>query len=214
MNAITLLKKDHRRVERLLERYRGASDREKRAIVVEVTAELTRHMAAEERELYPVLRQAIPDGRALVADAVREHQEARGLLAELVSLGSGGFERDAKVATLRQSVAHHVADEESEVFPRMVTSLDPKRIEGLGPRIERAKKSSPTRPARADAAKSPGASVGGMVAAASDRVAQLLSLSERGQMRSHVASPKSRPRRSKPGVKPRKPATPRRRAHK
>jgi hypothetical protein len=59
-------------------------------------------MAAEEREFYPVIRKAIPEGASLVEDAVKEHQEAKGLLAELARLDLGTFDMDAKVATLRK----------------------------------------------------------------------------------------------------------------
>src|SRR5262249_29611379 len=113
MNAIALLKKDHRAVERSLERYRVAV-KGKRAIVDHIARELSAHMAAEERELYPVLREAIDNGRWLMNDAEKEHSEARGLLAELRGLEEGSFEMDAKVATLRGAIAHHVQDEEEE----------------------------------------------------------------------------------------------------
>src|SRR5262245_4139408 len=82
MNALTLLKRDHRNVESLFERYRSASTG-KSEILRHITQELSMHMDAEERELYPVLRMSISDGDDLMKDAVKEHEEARGLLADL-----------------------------------------------------------------------------------------------------------------------------------
>ena len=124
MNAVTLLKSDHRKLEGLFDRYRSASSgKSKSGIVLEITRELSMHMDAEERELYPVLRTSISDGERLVNDAVMEHKEARGLLAELERADTGSFDMDAKVATLRRAVDHHVRDEEEEIFPKAEESL-------------------------------------------------------------------------------------------
>ena len=89
-------------------------------------------------------------------DAVKEHQEAKGLLAELAKLDLGTFDMDAKVATLRKAIEHHIKDEEEEIFPKVAKALGTKRVDELGSRIERAKKSAPTRPDPAAAAHSPG----------------------------------------------------------
>ena len=125
MNAIRLLEKDHRKVESLFDRYRTASDG-KREIIGDITRELSIHMAAEEKEFYPVIRKAIPEGASLVEDAVKEHEEAKGLLAELAKLDLGTFDMDAKVATLRKAIEHHVKDEEEEIFPKVTKALGTK----------------------------------------------------------------------------------------
>jgi hemerythrin superfamily protein len=169
MNAVALLKKDHRSVERLLDRYRAAT-KGKRTIVEEITRQLSAHMAAEERELYPVLRRAIDNGPALMSDAEKEHSEARGLLSELKSLEEGSFAMDAKVATLRGAIAHHVKDEEEEIFPNAERTLGADALNDLGMRIARAKRSAPKRPSRSAAKRSPGTSVAGVASAAVDRV--------------------------------------------
>ena len=200
MNAIRLLENDHRQVEGLFERYRVTTDG-KREIVEGIARELSIHMAAEEKEFYPVIRTAIPDGKSLVRDAVKEHQEAKGLLAELAKLDLGTFDMDAKVATLRKAIEHHVKDEEEEIFPKVAKALGTKRVDELGSRIERAKKSAPTRPDPAAAVHSPGTSLTGTVSAAADRLANYFSPQERKPARknsvsSHPASPKAgRPER-------------------
>jgi hemerythrin superfamily protein len=200
MNAIRLLENDHRKVEGLFERYRATSDG-RREIVEGIARELSIHMAAEEKEFYPVIRTAISDGESLVRDAVKEHQEAKGLLAELAKLDLGTFDMDAKVATLRKAIEHHVKDEEEEIFPKVAKALGTKRVDELGSRIERAKKSAPTRPDPAAAVHSPGTSLTGTASAAADRLANYFSPQERKPARknsasSHPASPKAgRPRK-------------------
>jgi hypothetical protein len=131
-------------------------------------------MSAEESELYPVLRQAIEDGLSLMRDAEKEHSEARGLLAELARLEEGTFEMDAKVATLRGAIAHHVKDEEDEIFPKAELALSGDRLNELGARIARAKRSAPEGPSRSAVKNSPGASVTGVASAAVDRVRSAL----------------------------------------
>ena len=195
MNAIRLLENDHRKVEGLFERYRTASDG-KREIVGDITRELSIHMAAEEKEFYPAIRTSIPDGESLVRDAVKEHQEAKGLLAELAKLDLGTFDMDAKVATLRRAIEHHVKDEEEEIFPKVAKALGTKRVDEIGSRIERAKKSAPTRPERAAAVHSPGTSLTGTASAAADRLANYFSPQERKPARksslsSHTRSPRA-----------------------
>jgi hemerythrin superfamily protein len=207
MNAVALLKKDHRSVERLLERYRVAT-RGRRAIVEEITRELSAHMAAEEKELYPVLRQAIENGPSLMRDAGKEHSEARGLLAELSRVEDGSFEMDAKVATLRGAIAHHVKDEEAEIFPKAERALGDARLNELGTRIARAKRSAPQRPSRSAARNSPGASVTGVASAAMDRVRSMFGPAPKRAARSSsrkVVSTRPKKRTTRKKVRARSP---------
>jgi Hemerythrin HHE cation binding domain. len=172
MDAASLLKQDHRQVESLLEQYRAATANSKQALLGEITRELSRHMEAEEAVLYPVLRTAVPDGESLMEDAVEEHNEAKGLLAELEDMEIGSLAADSKVATLRKAIEHHVQEEEEEIFPMMLESLSRSRLEDLGKEIEDAKKSAKDRPPRSATKDSPGSSVAGIVTAAKDRLAK------------------------------------------
>jgi hemerythrin superfamily protein len=170
VNAVNLLKDDHRNVEGLFERYRSAADDAKRAILEEITRELTKHTHAEETVLYPLLRISIPEGESLMDEAVAEHKEAKGLLAELENAQVGSLEVDAKVSTLRRAVDHHVREEEGEIFPKMERCLGVDRLESLGLEIDNAKRSAPDRPSASAAKDSPGTSVAGIVTAATDRL--------------------------------------------
>ena len=174
MNVITLLKNDHRKVERLFQRYRSATKSRKRGLVAQITSELSMHMNAEERELYPVLRTSLPDGPRLMEEANTEHREARGLLAEVQNADVESFDTDAKMATLQAAIDHHVKEEEGEIFPQMTRVILKSQIEQLGLEIAKAKKSAPRRPSRSATRRSPGASITGVVSAAVDRMAKTL----------------------------------------
>ena len=108
-------------------------------------------------------------------DAVGEHKEAKGLLAELENAQGGSFDMDAKVATLRRAIDHHVREEEGEIFPKMERSLSAERLEELGVQIESAKLSAPNSPPASASEDSPGASIVGMATAAIDRLKDAVS---------------------------------------
>ena len=64
MDAITLLRNDHKTVEQLFKRFEQAGDRahvEKRQIVDRIIEELSVHAAIEEQVFYPVARATVPD---------------------------------------------------------------------------------------------------------------------------------------------------------
>src|SRR5688500_6153551 len=119
-------------------------------------------MVAEERAVYPVVRTSNKNGQARAREAVDEHESTRVLLAELSSGQPGTFDADAKVATLRQAIDHHVKEEEREIFPEMSKVLGARRLNEIGAQVAREKKSAPAAPAKGTAAKSPGASILGM----------------------------------------------------
>lgn len=191
MNAITLLKSDHRKVERLFDRYRSAT-KGKSGLIGQITSELSMHMDAEERQLYPVLRTALSDGQSLMEESEREHREAKGLLAELQHADAASFDVDAKMATLRRAIDHHVKEEEGEIFPRMERSLPKARIERLGAEIASAKRSAPRRPAPSEARHSPGSSVTGVIAAAADRFSSALRRSDRAAPRKKTSTARTK----------------------
>jgi hypothetical protein len=127
-------------------------------------------MVAEENVLYPVLRTSIARGTEVMAEAVEEHEKAKGLLAELQSAEAGSFDMDSRVATLRGAIQHHVREEEGAIFPEMQKSLDDAFLEELGDQIEDAKRTAPEAPPDSAEKDSPGVSVGGVVTAATDRL--------------------------------------------
>jgi hemerythrin superfamily protein len=185
MNVITLLTNDHRKVERLFERYRSEPRPEtKRRTLETITRDLSMHMTAEEQVLYPLLRRTIPDGETLMREAEGEHQSAKALIADLQRSEPGSFDMDSKVSTLRNAIDHHVQEEEGQIFPQIKQSFARQDLVDLGRKIVLAKRSAPTRPDRSAAAESPGASVRGVAGAAADRVRNIFSADETPQRKS------------------------------
>jgi Hemerythrin HHE cation binding domain len=111
LDAVALLKADHRKVEglfRQFEKARGA-DRKKR-LVQEICTELTVHTIIEEEIFYPACTGAIEDHS--VNEAYVEHDSAKMLIAEIEAGAPDDRFYDAKVKVLSDEIKHHVLEEE------------------------------------------------------------------------------------------------------
>ncbi len=89
MDAITLLRNDHKTVEQLFKRFEKAGDRayvQKREIVDRIIEELSVHAAIEELVFYPVARATVPDTEDIALESLEEHHIVKWLLSELVDL--------------------------------------------------------------------------------------------------------------------------------
>ncbi len=120
--AIGMLLDDHRKVKKLFREFEQAKDNaRKEAIVREACTELTVHTQLEEELFYPALRDA--DDKAfghLVDEAVVEHAGAKNLIAELEQMHPGDDLYDAKFTVLSEYIEHHVDEEETDLFPKVI----------------------------------------------------------------------------------------------
>ncbi|HEX4533176.1 MAG TPA: hemerythrin domain-containing protein [Rhizomicrobium sp.] len=111
MDAIALLKADHRKVEDLFAKFEKARDDDrKKKLVEEICTELSVHTAIEEEIFYPACTGEIEND--LVAEAYVEHDGAKVLIAELLNSSPGDEFYDAKVSVLSEEIKHHVKEEE------------------------------------------------------------------------------------------------------
>ena len=119
IEAISLLKTDHRKVKNLFARYESAGDfRTKHLIAEQVFTELELHAHLEEHVFYPAYEAMTgKNGTQLVADSRLEHEHVRELMIELqgIELDEAAFE--VKFHDLMGIVREHVAEEENELFP-------------------------------------------------------------------------------------------------
>lgn len=125
-DVIKLLKADHEKVRSLFdefEKLRSKNDNpdKKSEIVQEICHELTLHAMAEESIVYPAARDSIED-EDLMDEADVEHAVAKELIAELQDMDVDESHYDAKVTVLREYIEHHVKEEESKMFPKLVKS--------------------------------------------------------------------------------------------
>ena len=111
MDAIALLKEDHRKVEALFEKFEKARDNErKQALVKEICTELCIHTMIEEEIFYPACTGKAEEDT--VEEAYVEHDGAKVLIAELLQSEPDNEFYDAKVTVLSEDIKHHVKEEE------------------------------------------------------------------------------------------------------
>ena len=117
-DAIALLKADHQRVKDLFAQYEAANNVEtKRTLAEQVFTELDMHAQLEENVFYPTVNEETDEGPELVKESLSEHATVKTLMQALRSMAHDTEEFDAKFQELIQDVAHHVEEEEAEMFP-------------------------------------------------------------------------------------------------
>jgi hemerythrin superfamily protein len=117
MNAIELLKHDHREVEEYFEEYEDLEDdAEKAELSAKICQALKVHAQIEEEIFYPAAREATRD-EDLLDEALVEHAGAKRLIEEIESMEVGDDLYDAKIRVLGEQIKHHVKEEEEELFP-------------------------------------------------------------------------------------------------
>jgi hemerythrin superfamily protein len=149
MDAITLLKNDHKTVNELFKKFEKAGDgahKTKAKLVEQIIHELAVHAAVEEVAFYPFIKGVSPDLTDDVLESLEEHHVVKWLLSELDGMSPKEERFDAKVTVLIENVRHHVEEEEQEMFPRVRQMLSRSDLQELGEALANAKKIAPTRP--------------------------------------------------------------------
>jgi hemerythrin superfamily protein len=148
-DAIVILKNDHKEVRRLFRKFEQAgddADATKARLVEQILEALTVHTYIENEVVYPAIRERLPDLKDDILESYEEHHVADVLCMELAPMSPDNERFDAKVTVLIESVEHHIEEEEEEWFPKVRDALGRKELQGLGARVEEARKKAPRRP--------------------------------------------------------------------
>ncbi|MFE5561190.1 hemerythrin domain-containing protein [Streptomyces sp. NPDC056544] len=149
MDAIVLLREDHKTVEKLFKRFEKTSDddaAERRSIADEVIEELTVHAWIEEKYFYPAAREAAPDTTDHILESIEEHHAVVWMLSEIKDMDPGDERFKAKMSVLMEQVRHHVEEEEQDWFPDVRKAMGRNRLVELGEELEAGKKKAPRDP--------------------------------------------------------------------
>ena len=142
MNAFELLKEDHARVAAIFEKLEPTTERAlktRQELFAKLKNELDIHTQIEEQILYPVLKET-EETRDITLEGIQEHHIVKVLLKEMEAMQVDSETWTAKLAVLKESVEHHVEEEESEMFPKARKALSKEKLDELGSRLEAAKK--------------------------------------------------------------------------
>ena len=137
IDAIALLKADHKAVDELFKEYASTkSPAKKKTLVSKICLELAVHAQAEEEIFYPAVKAALKD-KTLIPEAVVEQATMKELIAQIKDIEPDGEMYDAKVMVLCEYVKHHVKEEHTDMFPKAKTThLD---MSDLGAKLQARK---------------------------------------------------------------------------
>jgi hemerythrin superfamily protein len=136
MDAIRVLLRQHRAVEKLFQKFEEEDDLdEKRVICREISDALAIHATIEEKLFYPATKDARTED--LLLEAVEEHLAAKRIIADLVEQEDlDEAHLDARVSVLKEQVQHHVREEEFQLFPKVKKVLTARELDRLGDQLD------------------------------------------------------------------------------
>ena len=137
-DAVKLLEKDHRRFEKLMEEGEETTARarkRRKEVLSTLAAEIVAHERKEEKVLYPALKRH-SEARDIVLEGYQEHHVADVLLGELKTMDPADERWGAKFKVLKESLEHHIEEEEGHMFRTARSVLGRDRLEELGRRMQ------------------------------------------------------------------------------
>lgn len=139
MDALELLKQDHKKVSQLLERGQEADPKQRKQIFKEIKNELDTHARIEETIFYPAMEEH-EELKDMVLESLEEHKQMKTVLRELAKLSPNSERFKPKFKVLKDNVEHHaVEEEEGKMFPKIQKIVDKSELEQLGEELEAAK---------------------------------------------------------------------------
>jgi len=140
-DPIVLLETDHRRFEALFKQGEETTERGvkvRTSLLETLTAELNVHELIEEKILYPAL-EPHAEAREIVLEGFQEHHVADLLLNELDALARSDDQWGAKFKVLKESIEHHIQEEERQMFRIARAVLTRDELHDLGVRMKSLK---------------------------------------------------------------------------
>jgi predicted DNA-binding protein len=139
MDALKLMKQDHERLKKLLERAEHAqAEHSRENILDQIKAELKPHEQMEEQVFYPALK-SHRNAKDIVLEGYEEHHVADLVFAELEKTPVGSDVWKAKMKVLKEGIEHHIEEEEGEMFKKARAVFDKAELESLGEQMQQVK---------------------------------------------------------------------------
>lgn len=141
MDALNILKKQHREVEALFKKVLQAEEPgERMSLFKQIDRGLRLHAIIEEEIFYPEIKRRVErsEERLEVAEAYEEHGLVKTTIESLEKLDPGTEQYQAKLAVLGDLVQHHVDEEESTTFKMAHRLFEKAELEEMGSRLEEA----------------------------------------------------------------------------
>ena len=134
MDAITLLREDHRKLKALLRELEPTTERAVKTrseLFDRIKVELTAHEIVEEEVFYPTLKQH-PRAKEIVLEGYEEHDVVDTLMGELNALSVEDETWGPKAKVMIENIEHHIEEEEGDMFVKARQVLDRNELQELG----------------------------------------------------------------------------------
>lgn len=137
-DILSLIEADHKKVEQLFKETETASGAKAHECFNQIYKELTLHAGAEELVFYPAMREH-EKTRQYTEAAEQEHNSAKILLEQMKSLNPNDKEFKTKMMHLKETMLHHIKEEESEIFDAVRGSIKQENLQQLGQEFQSVK---------------------------------------------------------------------------
>lgn len=142
MDIYSYLKKDHRLVSNLMDEVLASTKiKEREALFAQIKQELIIHAETEEATFYKAVEKASRSKNVheKIEHADEEHQEIRSYLEQLSTIPMATEEWIEKFGEFKHAVAHHVKEEENDIFEKAKNYLSKEKAEQLAEEMENLK---------------------------------------------------------------------------
>jgi hemerythrin-like domain-containing protein len=134
MDAMSMLKEDHRKVKKILAELESTTERgvkTREELFTKVKQELVIHEAIEEEIFYPALKEH-PKTKDIALEAYEEHHVVDTVMAEIEGVAYDDEKWGAKFTVMKENLEHHIEEEEGEMFKQARQVFDQDELAQLG----------------------------------------------------------------------------------
>ena len=134
MDAMSLLKEDHRKVKKILAELESTTERgvkTREELFTKVKQELVVHEAIEEEIFYPALKEH-PKTKEIALEEYEEHHVVDTVMAEIEGVAYDDEKWGAKFSVMKENLEHHIEEEEGEMFKQARQVFDQDELTQLG----------------------------------------------------------------------------------
>ena len=135
MNAIDMLKVDHKAIRKIFTRFEKLDAKDhagQHAVVAELMKALKDHAAIEEDHFYPAVADAKGEPAEKMDAASDEHDHMDKMADELAEMSPTAADYRQRFFKLRDELSAHMREEEREVFPAAKKALGTNELDHLG----------------------------------------------------------------------------------
>jgi hemerythrin-like domain-containing protein len=131
---MSLLKEDHQKVKKVLAELESTTERgvkTREELFTRVKQELVVHEAIEEEIFYPALKDH-PKTKEIALEAYEEHHVVDTIMAEIEGVAYDDETWGAKFKVMKESLEHHIEEEEGEMFKQAKQVFEDAELAQLG----------------------------------------------------------------------------------